>query len=135
MEYLTTDTELQAVANAIRGKTGGINSLPYPDGFVSAIQGIGSFGSDSASASDIRNGKKALVGSGAVTGNMTEKAAATYNVSSSDQTIAAGQYLKGAQTIRKVTTSNLSPANIKKGVTAPWRLLGGLHLVVETDPD
>lgn len=47
----------------------------------------------------------------------TAKAAATYNTSSSDQTIAAGNYLTGAQTIKAVTTTNLSAANIKSGVT------------------
>lgn len=51
------------------------------------------------------------------TGAIPSKAAATLNVSSSDQTIAAGQYLSGAQTIRGVTTTNLSAANIKSGVT------------------
>ena len=47
----------------------------------------------------------------------TAKAAATYNTSTSDQSIAAGYYLSGAQTIKAVTTSNISAANIKKGVT------------------
>ena len=48
---------------------------------------------------------------------LTTKAAATYNTSTSDQTIAAGQYLTGAQTIKAVTTANISAANIKTGVT------------------
>lgn len=47
---------------------------------------------------------------------ITDKAAATYNTSTSDQTIAAGNYLTGAQTIKAVTTSNISAANIKAGV-------------------
>jgi len=46
----------------------------------------------------------------------TDKAAATYNTSTSDQTIAAGYYLTGAQTIKAVTTSNISAENIKSGV-------------------
>lgn len=46
----------------------------------------------------------------------TAKAAATYNTSTSDQSIAAGQYLTGAQTIKAVTTSNISAGNIKVGV-------------------
>lgn len=45
------------------------------------------------------------------------KAAATYNVSSSNQTITSGQWLSGTQTIRGVTTSGISAANIKAGVT------------------
>ena len=52
-----------------------------------------------------------------VAGSIPSKAAATYNVSTSNQTIAAGQYLSGAQTIRAVTTANISAANIKSGIT------------------
>lgn len=52
-----------------------------------------------------------------VAGTISQKAAATYYTSTSDQTIAAGQYLKGAQTIKAVTTANISAANIKSGVT------------------
>lgn len=39
-EYLTTDTDLESVADAIRAKGGTIAPLEYPDGFVSAIQAI-----------------------------------------------------------------------------------------------
>ena len=49
------------------------------------------------------------------TGNMTEKAAATYTPTTSDQTIASGQYLSGAQTIKGDT--NLQAQNIASGVT------------------
>ena len=45
------------------------------------------------------------------------KAATTYNVSSSNQTISSGQWLSGNQTIRGVTTSGISAANIKPGIT------------------
>ena len=45
------------------------------------------------------------------------QAATTYNTSTADRTIAAGTYLTGAQTIKSVTTANISPENIKKGVT------------------
>lgn len=48
---------------------------------------------------------------------VAHKAAAIYNTSSADQIIQAGQYLNGAQTIRKVKTTNLSPENVKAGVT------------------
>ena len=54
-----------------------------------------------------------------VTGNsiypLTPKSATTYNTSSTDQTIAAQQYLIGVQTIKAVTTSGISAANIKAG--------------------
>lgn len=43
--------------------------------------------------------------------------AATYNVSTSNQTIPAGKLTTGAQTIRAVTTSGIEAANIKSGTT------------------
>jgi hypothetical protein len=55
-------------------------------------------------------------GGSEVKGNIPSKSAATYNVSGSDQTVAAGQYLSGAQTFKGVTTSNIDAGNIKKGV-------------------
>lgn len=73
--------------------------------------------SGDAAAGDIRSGKKAWVDGAEVTGSMTEKNAASYLPSGSDQVIASNQYLKGAQTIKGVTTKNLSPANIASGVT------------------
>lgn len=39
-DYLTTDTELTSVANAIRTKGGTSSPLVYPAGFVSAINAI-----------------------------------------------------------------------------------------------
>ena len=56
-------------------------------------------------------------GSGKVTQSIPTKAAATYYATTSDQTISAGQYLSGAQTIKKLTQTNLTGANIKPGVT------------------
>lgn len=44
-DYLTTDTELISVANAIRTKGGTSAPLVYPAGFISAIQNIPSGGS------------------------------------------------------------------------------------------
>ena len=49
--------------------------------------------------------------------NVTTQAAQTIHPSTSDQSIAASRYLTGAQTIKAVTTSNLTAANIKQGVT------------------
>ena len=40
VEYLATDTDLIAVANAIRAKGGTSAQLVFPDGFVSAVQAI-----------------------------------------------------------------------------------------------
>lgn len=52
-----------------------------------------------------------------LTASVTTQAAQTIHPSTSDQTIAASRYLTGAQTIKAVTTSNLTAANIKNGVT------------------
>lgn len=73
--------------------------------------------SNAATAGDILSGKKAYVNGSEVTGNITSKSAASYNPSTSDQTINASQYLSGAQTIRAVTMTNLTAANIASGVT------------------
>lgn len=65
---------------------------------------------------DLRNGKTAYDASGTkITGSMTEKAAATYTPGTSDQTIAANQYLAGAQTIEG--DADLVASNIIDGVT------------------
>ncbi len=52
-----------------------------------------------------------------LTATVTTQAAQTIYPSASDQTIASGRYLTGTQTIKAVTTTNLTAANIKKGVT------------------
>jgi hypothetical protein len=56
-------------------------------------------------------------GTGTVSQSIATKGAATYYPSTSDQTIAANQYLTGAQTIKAISQQNLTAANIKKGVT------------------
>lgn len=49
--------------------------------------------------------------------SVTTQAAQTIYPSTADQTIASARYLTGAQTIKAVTTSNLTAENIKSGVT------------------
>ena len=68
-------------------------------------------------AGDILNGKKGIGASGEVTGNIQSKSATTYTPTGSSQTISAGQYLSGTQTIEAVVCTNLSASNIKSGVT------------------
>ena len=68
-----------------------------------------------ASGSDVRNGKVFYGASGKSTGSMNEKSAQTYTPGTTDQTIAANQYLTGAQTIKG--DANLQPSNIVDGVT------------------
>lgn len=67
-----------------------------------------------SSGAQLRNGVKAIDGSGTlITGSMTEKSAQTYTPTTSDQTIASGQYLAGAQTVKG--DPNLVSANIVSG--------------------
>ena len=55
--------------------------------------------------------------SGSNTQQLTTQAAQTIYPSTTDQTIASGKYLTGAQTVKAVTTTNLSAEYIKSGVT------------------
>lgn len=55
--------------------------------------------------------------SGSNTQQLTTLGATTYNTSTTDQTIASGKYITGTQTIKAVTTSNLTAANVKAGTT------------------
>ena len=68
-----------------------------------------------AVAADILSGKTAYVNGVKITGQISSKVAATYTPTTSDQTIAAGQYLSGAQTIEG--DANLQAQYIASGVT------------------
>ena len=59
----------------------------------------------------------AITVSGSNTSQLTTKSAETIHPSTSDQTISSGRYLTGNQTFKAVTTTNLTAANIKNGVT------------------
>ena len=67
-------------------------------------------GYDGLSSVDVGAVSSTYIGSG-----VTQKSAATYTPGTADQTISAGQYLTGAQTIRG--DANLLAANIKSGVS------------------
>jgi len=51
--YLTTDTELTSIANAIRTKGGTNAQLTFPTGFVTAINNISTGGSAAEVAADL----------------------------------------------------------------------------------
>ena len=71
---------------------------------------------DLDNASKLRDGVIAYGAGGTkYTGSMSEKSAATYTPGTSDQTIAANQYLVGAQTIKG--DANLLASNILKNVS------------------
>ena len=68
-----------------------------------------------ANGSYVRNGYTCYAGDAKITGSMTEKSAQTYTPTTSDQTIASGQYLAGAQTVKGDV--NLVASNIVYGIT------------------
>lgn len=68
-----------------------------------------------AVAADMLNGKKAYVNGVLVTGNIQSLAATEYTPTTSDQTIAAGKYLGGAQVVKGDV--NLVAGNILSGVS------------------
>ena len=68
-----------------------------------------------ATASDMLSGATAYVNGIKITGQISGKSAETYTPTTSDQTIASGQYLSGAQTIKGDT--NLQPQYIASGVS------------------
>lgn len=71
---------------------------------------------DTVTANKMLSGTKAHDKNGdSITGNIASKASATYTPTTTDQMIAAGQYLAGAQTIKG--DANLVAGNIKKDVT------------------
>lgn len=68
-----------------------------------------------AQAGDLLQGETAYAGGALVTGTIPTKAAQTYTPGTTQQTIAAGQYLGGAQVIAGDT--NLRGANIISGTS------------------
>lgn len=70
---------------------------------------------DTVQANNLLSGNTATKNDGTkVNGSVTQKSAQTYIPTTTDQTIASGQYLTGVQTIKG--DANLLAENIKKGV-------------------
>lgn len=100
-----------------------INGVTYSDVPKVNIPKSGSGTAEFVDTTDatLDNGNKMLDGVTAYangtkyTGSIASKTAQTYTPTTSDQTISAGQYLSGAQTIKGDV--NLTTSNIKSGVT------------------
>lgn len=114
-QYLTGTQTIKGDANLIAGNIKKGASIFGVTGTLEA----GSTGTDTsdatATAGDILNGKTAYVNGEKVTGTITIKGAQVYTPRATDQTILAGYYLKGNQTIEG--DANLIADNIKKGVS------------------
>lgn len=91
-----------------------INSSGLITATVSKTQNV----TPSVSAGYVSSGTAGTVTvSGSGTNQLTTQAAQTIHPSTTDQTIASGKYLTGAQTVKAVTVTNLTAENIVEGVT------------------
>lgn len=87
----------------------------YLEGDITVTYDKSAATSGTASAIRILSGYTAYVNGSKVTGTIQSKSAQTYTPTTSNQTIAAGKYLSGTQTIKG--DANLIPANIAEGVS------------------
>lgn len=103
---ITPSTSSQTAISAGTYATGNITVGAIPNNYVDTSDAT-------AAASDIIQNKTAYIKGKKVTGTMPSKGAATITPTTANQTINAGQYLSGAQTIKG--DGNLVPENIISG--------------------
>ena len=119
-DYLTTDTELTSVANAIRTKGGTSAALTYPTGFVSAIEAI-SAGTDvsdtTAAAGDVLSGKYFYTSSAVKTqGTIATKTSSDLTASGDTVTVPAGYY--ASQANKAVSAGTAGTPTATKGTVS-----------------
>ena len=108
---------LTNTADAIRtaeGSTDAINPQDF-EAKITALKLSVQTADANATAADILSGKTAWVNGTKIAGSIGTKAATTIIPGTSDQTIASGAYLYGAQTIKG--DANLIADNIKSGTS------------------
>ena len=130
-DYLTTDTELTSVADAIRTKGGTSFPLVYPNGFVSAIEEI-STGTDvsdtTATESDVLSGKYFHKANGAkVQGNIATKSSSDLSANGKTVTVPAGYY--ASQATKDVATGSATTPATTATVTPSISLNGSTGVV------
>lgn len=101
-------TAHNAAGNKITGSLGTV---------AQAIPSISVSSSGLITATSVQAAGVVESGTKTATQQLTTVAATTYNTSTTDQTIPSGRYTTGTQTIKAVTVSGLSAANIASGVT------------------
>lgn len=107
--YLVTDTQLKAIADKIRAKTGTVGGIEFTTEFLSEIEKLTDTRDADAAAGDIRLGKTAYVNKSKITGNMSEMNGGTYSPGAGVlYLVPANTFVKTALNVRALATATAS---------------------------